>query len=63
MKVPWTAKRSIQTILKEINTEYSLGGLIGKLKVKVKVAQFCLTLCDPMDAQSKDFSRPEYWSG
>ena len=26
--------------------------------MKVKVAQSCPTLCDPMD-----FSRPEYWSG
>ena len=27
MRVPWTARRSNQSILKEINTEYSLGGL------------------------------------
>ena len=32
MRVPWTAKRSIQSILKEINPEYSLGGLMLKLK-------------------------------
>ena len=32
-------------------------------KVKVKVAQSCPTLCDPMDIQSLEFSRPEYWSG
>ena len=34
-------------------------------KVKVKVTQSCLTLCDPMDCQaplSMAFSRPEYWS-
>ena len=30
---------------------------------KVKVSQSCLTLCDPMDIQSMEFSRPEYWSG
>ena len=30
---------------------------------KVKVAQSCLTLCDPMTIQSMEFSRPEYWSG
>ena len=32
MKVPWTAKRSNQSILKEINPEYSLEGLLLKLK-------------------------------
>ena len=31
--------------------------------VKVKVAQSCLTLCDPRDYTVMDFSRPEYWSG
>ena len=32
MRVPWTAKRSKLSILKEINTEYSLEGLMLKLK-------------------------------
>ena len=32
MTVPWTARRSNQSILKEINTEYSLEGLMLKLK-------------------------------
>ena len=32
MKVPWTARRSNQSILKDINPEYSLEGLILKLK-------------------------------
>ena len=31
-RVPWTARRSDQTILKEINPEYSLGGLMLKLQ-------------------------------
>ena len=31
-EVPWTGKRSNQSILKEINPEYSLGGLILKLQ-------------------------------
>ena len=34
MRVPWTAKRSNQSILKEINPEYSLEGLMLKLKVQ-----------------------------
>ena len=33
MKVPWTTKRSNQSILKEINLEYSLEGLMLKLKL------------------------------
>ena len=32
MRVPWTARRSNQCILKEINPEYSLEGLMLKLK-------------------------------
>ena len=31
LRVPWTARRSNQSILKEINPEYSLEGLIMKL--------------------------------
>ena len=34
LKVPWTARRSSQSILKEINPEYSLEGLILKLKLQ-----------------------------
>ena len=34
MKVPWTAKRSNQSILKEINPEYSLEELMLKLKLQ-----------------------------
>ena len=32
LRVPWTARRSNQPILKEINLEYSLEGLMLKLK-------------------------------
>ena len=34
MRVLWTARRSLQTLLKEINPEYSLEGLILKLKLQ-----------------------------
>ena len=34
MRVPWTARRSNQSILKGINLEYSLEGLMLKLKLK-----------------------------
>ena len=33
LRVPWTARRSNQSILKEISPEYSLGGLMLKLKL------------------------------
>ena len=34
MRVPWTARRSNQSILREISPEYSLGGLMLKLKLQ-----------------------------
>ena len=34
LKVPWTARRSTQSILREINPEYSLEGLMLKLKLQ-----------------------------
>ena len=33
LRVPWTARRSNQSVLKEINPEYSLKGLMLKLKL------------------------------
>ena len=34
MRVPWTARRSNQSILKEISPEYSLEGLMLKMKLQ-----------------------------
>ena len=34
LRVPWTARRSYQSILKEISPEYSLEGLMSKLKLQ-----------------------------
>ena len=34
LRVPWTAKRSNQSILKEISPEYALEGLVLKLKLQ-----------------------------
>ena len=34
LRVPWTSRRSNQSILKEINPEYSLEGLLLKLKLQ-----------------------------
>ena len=36
LRVPWTARRSNQSILKEISPEYSLEGLMLKLKLKLQ---------------------------
>ena len=36
MRVPWTIRRSNQSILKEINHDYSLEGLMMKLKLKLQ---------------------------
>ena len=35
LRVPWTARRPNQTILKEISTEYSLEGRMLKLKLQI----------------------------
>ena len=34
MRVPWTVRKSSQSVLKEINLEYSLEGLMLKLKIQ-----------------------------
>ena len=36
LRVPWTSRRSNQSILKEISPEYSLEGLMLKLKLKLQ---------------------------
>ena len=35
LRIPWTARRSNQSILKEINAEYTLEGLMLKLKLLI----------------------------
>ena len=48
MRVPWTARRSSQSILKEISPEYSLEGLMLKLKL-----QYCGHLMRRTDSLEK----------
>ena len=48
MRVPWTARRSNQSILKEISPEYSLEGLMLKLKL-----QYCGHLMRRTDSLEK----------
>ena len=49
LRVPWTARRSNQSILKEINPEYSLEGLLLKLKL-----QYSGHLMKTADSNGKD---------
>ena len=76
-RVPWTTRKSSPSILKEINPEYSLEGLMLKLKLQTFghlmpcvccQAQSCLTLCNPVDCNPpgssvSGISRQEYCSG
>ena len=48
LRVPWTARRSNQFILKEISPEYSLEGLMLKLKL-----QYCGHLMQRTDSLEK----------
>ena len=47
LRVPWTARRSNQSILKEINPEYSLEGLM--LKVKCQYFSHLMGKADSME--------------
>ena len=57
MRVPWTARRSNQSILKDINPEYSLEGLMLKLKLQPPVVKSCLIRKDP------DTGKDGSWEG
>ena len=52
LRVPWIARRSNQSILKEISPEYSFEGLMLKLKL-----QYCTTWCEELT----HWKRPWFW--
>ena len=52
LRVPWTARRSNQSILKEISPEYSLEGLMLKMKL-----QYLATWCEELN----HMKRPRCW--
>ena len=52
LRVPWTARRSIQSILKEISPEYSLEGLMLKLKL-----QYLATWCEELTHWKRPWCR------
>ena len=62
LRVPWTVRRFNQSILKEINPEYSLGGLILKLKSNT-LATWCeeLTHLKRPDAGKIEGKRTRGW--
>ena len=49
LRVPWTARRSNQSILKEIRPEYSLEGLMLKLKLKLQYLGHLMWRTDPLE--------------
>ena len=49
MRVPWTARRSNQLILKEISPEYSLEGLMLKLKLKLQYFGYLMQRIDSFE--------------
>ena len=49
MRVPWTARRSNQSILKEINPEYSLEALLMKLKPKLQYFDYLMQRDDTLE--------------
>ena len=55
LRVPWTARRSNQSILKEINSGISLEGMMLKLKLQY----FLATSCEELTHRK----RPWYWEG
>ena len=49
MRVSWTARRSNQSILKETNPEYSLEGLMLKLKLKLQYFGHLMRRADSLE--------------
>ena len=54
LRVPWTARRSNQSILKEISPKYSLEGLMLKLKLKLQYSGHLIRTVD-------FWERPWWW--
>ena len=57
MRVPWTARRSNQLILKEINPEYSLKGLM--LKLKLQYFGHLMRRANSLEKTEKDWGQEE----
>jgi len=49
LSIPWTAKRLNQSILTETNPEYSLEGLMLKLKLKLQYFDYLMRRADSLE--------------
>ena len=49
LRVPWTVRRSNQSFLKEISPEYSLEGLMLKLKLKLQYLDHLMPRTDSLE--------------
>ena len=65
LRVPWTARRSNQSIVKEISPEYSLEGLMVKLKLQLWLpdAKNWLTRKDPERLEVGGKENDRWWGG
>ena len=65
LRVPWTARRSIQSIIKQISLEYSLEGLMLKLKLQYfgHLMQRTISLEKTLMLGSMEHSRRRGWQG
>ena len=59
LRVPWTARRSNQSIQKEISPEYSLEGLMLKLKLQ----HFGATSCEELTHWKRPWCLEGFWTG
>jgi len=57
LRVPWTARRANQSILKEISPEYSLEGLM--LKLKLQYFGHLMRRTDSLEKSEKDWGQEE----
>ena len=62
LRVPWTARKSNQSILKEIDPEYSLEGLMLKLKLLYFGAEVKSQLIRKDPDAGKDWGQGEKWT-
>ena len=63
MRVPWTARRSNQSILKEMNPEYSLEGLMLQLMQRVNSLEKTLMLGKVEDRRKRGWQRMRWLDG
>ena len=64
MRAPWTARRPNQSILKEINHEYSLEGLMLMLKLKLQYLGHLMQGANSLEKTDagKDQRQEEKWT-